>query len=96
MLPDSAKNLRQAASTDSRVLVETGLSGISSLCVFWRIRIASVELIGRWSSGGADCYSFYNGYLMQSFNGHTGVGAWGISLQGSAQITAINPLTVTG
>src|SRR6266404_3645121 len=67
-IPRPAKNLRQAASTDSRVLVETGLSGISSLCVFWRIRIASVELIGRWSSGGADCYSFYNGYLMQSFN----------------------------
>jgi hypothetical protein len=47
MLPDSAKNLRQAASTDSRVLVETGLSGISSLCVFWRVRAASVELIDR-------------------------------------------------
>jgi hypothetical protein len=35
--------LWQAASTDSRVLVETGLSGISSLCVFWRILMASVE-----------------------------------------------------
>ncbi len=45
IIPRPAKNLRQAASTDSRVLVEIGLSGISSLCVFWRIRIASVELI---------------------------------------------------
>jgi len=45
IIPLPAKNLRQAASTDSRVLVEIGLSGISSLCVFWRIRIASVELI---------------------------------------------------
>ena len=45
--PRSAKNLRQAASTDSRVLVETGLSGISNLWVFWRIRMASVEFIDR-------------------------------------------------
>jgi len=70
-IPRPARNLRQAASTDSRVLVETGLSGISSLCVFWRIRVASVELIDRCHREGP-CYSFYNGYLMQSFNGLAG------------------------
>jgi hypothetical protein len=53
------------------VLVETGLSGISSLCVFWRIRVASVELIDRCHREDL-CYSFYNGYLMQSFNGPAG------------------------
>jgi hypothetical protein len=46
-MPRSAKNLRQAAPTDSTVLFETGLSGTSSLCVFWRMRMASVELIDR-------------------------------------------------
>jgi hypothetical protein len=59
--------LRQAASTDSTVLFEIGLSGISSLSVFWRIRAASVELIDRCHREGS-CYSFYNGYLKQSFN----------------------------
>jgi hypothetical protein len=32
---------------DLEMLFETGLSGISSLCLFWRMRMASVELIDR-------------------------------------------------
>src|SRR6266404_2865245 len=68
IIPRPSKNLRQAASTDSRVLVAIGLSGISSLCVFWRIRIASVELIDSRHREGPDCFSFYNGYLVQTFN----------------------------
>jgi len=63
--------LRQAASTDSTVLVEIGLSGISSLCVFWRIRAASVELIDSRDREGP-IYSFYSGYLTQIFNGLAG------------------------
>ena len=49
------------------MLFETGLSGISSLCVFWRMRMASVELIDRL--GSPSRYGCYNGYLIQGFSG---------------------------
>jgi hypothetical protein len=42
-----SNSICEEANGGLEMLFETGLSGTSSLCVFWRMRMASVEVIDR-------------------------------------------------